>query len=70
MEEFIIMSTKNVTPADFFNPDAQAAHLALIACPGAEVLTQQIDAHLVNWAKEAGVPTETFIIPRDRKSVV
>jgi hypothetical protein len=34
------MSNNMVTPSDFFNPDTQAAHLALIACPGAEVLTR------------------------------
>ena len=62
MEEFIIMSTKTVTPADFFNPDAQAAHLALIACPGAEALTRLIDSHLVAWAREAGIEKDTFIV--------
>ena len=59
------MSNNAISPVDFFSPAKQEAALALIACPGAEVLTQQIDAHLVNWAKEAGVPTDTFIIPSD-----
>ena len=59
------MSNNAISPVDFFSPDKQEASLALIACPGAEVLTQQIDAHLVNWAKEAGVPSETFIVRSD-----
>ena len=59
------MSNNAISPVDFFSPDKQEASLALIACPGAEVLTQQIDAHLVNWANEAGVPKDTFIIRSD-----
>ncbi len=59
------MSNNMVTPSDFFNPDLQEAHLSLIACPGAEELTAQIDKHLVDWAKEVGMDTETFIIGCD-----
>ena len=59
------MPNNAISPVDFFSPAKQEAALALIACPGAETLTQQIDAHLVNWAKEAGVPTESFIIRSD-----
>ena len=59
------MSNNAISPVDFFSPEKQEASLALIACPGAEVLTQQIDAHLVNWANEAGIPANTFIIPSD-----
>ena len=59
------MSNNAISPVDFFSPDKQEASLALIACPGAEVLTQQIDAHLVNWANEAGIPTNTFIVRSD-----
>ena len=58
------MSNYN-TPASFFNPEYQVAHLALIACPGAEELTQLVDKHLVTWAKEVGMDKETFIIPCD-----
>ena len=59
------MPNNAISPVDFFSPAKQEAALALIACPGAETLTQQIDAHLVNWANEAGVPTESFIIRSD-----
>ena len=65
MEEFYIMSTKNVTPSDFFDPKSQVAQLALIACPGAEELTKLIDSHLVAWAREVGCPQETFIVECD-----
>ena len=37
------MSNNNVTPSDFFSPDTQVAHLGLIACPGAEELTNLIN---------------------------
>ena len=56
------MSSNFVTPSEFFNPETQVAHLALIACPGAEELTRQIDEHLKNWAREVGIEKETFII--------
>ncbi len=62
MEEFYIMSTNTVTPTDFFAPDTQVAHPALIACPGAEELTKLIDNHLVAWAKEVGIEKDTFIV--------
>ena len=57
--------TKKTAPADFFNPEYEVAHLGLIACPGAEELTNLIDKHLVSWAKEVGMEKETFIIPCD-----
>ena len=59
------MPNNAISPVDFFSPAKQEAALALVACPGAETLTQQIDAHLVNWANEAGVPTESLIIRSD-----
>ena len=40
------MSNNMVTPSDFFSPDTQVANIALIACPGAEVLTKQIETTL------------------------
>ena len=61
MEELFIMSNKTVTPADFFNPETQVAHLALIACPGAEALAEKIDKHLVKWAQEVGIDKNTFL---------
>ena len=56
------MSYKAVTPSEFFNPETQVGHLRLIACPGAEELTKQIDNHLRGWAKEVGIEQETFIV--------
>ena len=59
------MSNNNVTPSEFFNPDTQVAHLGLIACPGAEELTNLIDGHLRTWAREVGIEKETFLIDCD-----
>ena len=42
-----------ITPKDCFH-QPQVADLRLIACPGAEELTNLIDKHLVRWASEAG----------------
>ncbi len=43
----------------------QVADLRLIACPGAEELTNLIDKHLVRWANDAGLNEKTFIIPAE-----
>ena len=59
------MSKNSVSPAEFFGSDRQEAYLALIACPGAEELTQLVDNHLVKWANEAGIKKDTFIVPSD-----
>ena len=59
------MSKNSVSPAEFFGSDRQEAYLALIACPGAEELTQLVDSHLVKWANEAGIMKDTFIVPSD-----
>ena len=59
------MSKNSVTPAHFFRPERQEAYLALIACPGAEELTQLVDQHLVNWGKEVGINKDSFIVPCD-----
>ncbi|MBR4289164.1 MAG: ribose-phosphate pyrophosphokinase [Oscillospiraceae bacterium] len=59
------MSKNLVTPAEFFNPARQEASLALVACPGAEELTNLVDHHLVNWGKEVGIQKETFIVGCD-----
>ena len=56
------MANNIIEPSEFFNPALQAAHLRLIACPGAEELTQLIDGHLKAWAKEVGLDIDTFII--------
>ena len=59
------MAFKSIAPAEFFSPEKQEATLSIIACPGAEELTKQIDAHLVAWAKEAGIEKESFIVACD-----
>ncbi len=59
------MSSNNVKPEEFFSVNTQVADLALIACPGAEELTNQIDRFLINWASEAGMKKDTFIVPCD-----
>ncbi len=59
------MTKNSVQPASFFAPETQVANLGLIACPGAEELTNRIDQHLVSWAKEVGIERDTFIIPCD-----
>ena len=50
-----------ITPKDCFH-QPQVADLRLIACPGAEELTNLIGKHLVRWASEAGYQTDSFII--------
>ena len=59
------MSKNTVSPAEFFGSDRQEAYLALIACPGAEELTELVDKHLVGWANAAGINKTSFIIPCD-----
>ena len=59
------MSKNSVSPAEFFGSERQEAYLALIACPGAEEITEALDKHLIGWAKQAGIDKETFIIPCD-----
>lgn len=54
-----------ITPSDFFSPAHQEAHLSLIACPGAEELAGLIDKHLVAWAKEVGMNTDSFLVGCD-----
>ncbi len=59
------MPNNTVSPAEFFSSDRQEAELSLIACPGAEELTRQIDNHLVKWAQEAGIQVDSFIAPAE-----
>ena len=56
------MSQNKIAPAEFFGGDRQEAYLALVACPGAEEFTKQVDNYLVKWANEAGIEKDTFII--------
>ena len=57
-----MMSQNKIAPAEFFGGDRQEAYLALVACPGAEEFTKQVDSYLVKWANEAGIEKDTFII--------
>ena len=59
------MSKNTVSPADFFGSERQEAYLGLIACPGAEELTKLVDNYLVDWANQAGIEKQSFIIPCD-----
>ena len=59
------MSKNTVSPADFFGSERQEAYLGLIACPGAEELTKLVDSYLVDWANQAGIEKNSFIIPCD-----
>ena len=56
------MSLNKIAPAEFFGGDRQEAYLALVACPGAEEFTKQVDSYLVKWANEAGIEKDSFII--------
>ena len=56
------MSENKIAPSEFFGGDRQEAYLALVACPGAEEFTKQVDSYLVKWANEAGIEKDTFII--------
>ena len=46
--------SNEINPMAFFQ-EPSVADLRLLACPGAEELTELIDRHLVEWAKSAGV---------------
>ena len=54
--------SNEINPMAFFQ-EPSVADLRLLACPGAEELTDLIDRHLVEWAKSAGVEKDSFIIP-------
>ena len=54
--------SNEINPMAFFQ-EPSVADLRLLACPGAEELTELIDQHLVEWAKSAGVEKDSFIIP-------
>lgn len=56
------MSSNTVKPSEFFSPEMHCPNVALIACPGAEELTNLIDGHLKAWAAEVGIQKDTFII--------
>ena len=43
-----------------FDLENQVAPLGIITLEGAEELSEKIDAHLVRWAKRAGMDVDTF----------
>lgn len=45
-----------------FTPKNQIAPLGIVSLEGASELSQQIESHLIRWAKRAGLEVETFII--------
>ncbi len=59
------MAEQSLGPRDFFAKESAIADLALIACPGAEELCKLVDGHLVRWAREVGIETDTFILQSD-----
>lgn len=50
---------------EFFIEGNGVADLGLVATPGAQELTAQIDSHLVRWANRKGLQKESFIIPSE-----
>ena len=46
----------------FFDPKNRVAPLGIITLEGAEELSGKIDAHLVRWARRAGMDVDTFRI--------
>ncbi len=49
-------------PAQFFSPENRVAPLGIISLEGATELSDKIEAHLVRWAKEAGMDVDSFRI--------
>lgn len=47
-------------PQSLFSLENRVAPLGIIALEGAEELGEKIDAHLVRWAKEAGMEVDSF----------
>ena len=49
-------------PKMYFSKENQVAPLGIVSLAGASELTQKVEAHLVRWAKRAGMDVETFTI--------
>jgi len=49
-------------PKMYFSQENQVAPLGIISLAGADELTKKVEAHLVRWAKRAGMEVETFVI--------
>ena len=59
------MGMNSIDPNGLLAFEKQAPNVALIACPGAEELTQLIDKHLLAWAAEFDIHKDSFIIDCD-----
>ncbi len=46
----------------FFSPENRVAPLGIVSLEGANELSDKIEAHLVRWAKEAGMDVDSFRI--------
>lgn len=46
----------------FFSPQTRVAPLGIVSLEGATELSNKIEAHLLRWAKEAGMEVDTFQI--------
>ena len=49
-------------PKYCFSPENRVAPLGIVALESARELTDKIEAHLLRWAHEAGMDTESFRI--------
>lgn len=49
-------------PKSYFSKENQVAPLGIVSLAGATELTKKVEAHLVRWAKRAGMDVETFLI--------
>jgi len=54
-----------MTTETIFKQQDRVAPLALVPLVSARELTEKINAHLVSWAKEAGMDHDTFIVESD-----
>ena len=46
----------------FFSAENRVAPLGIVPLAGARELSEKVEAHLVRWAKRAGMDVDTFII--------
>lgn len=49
-------------PKMYFSKENQVAPLGIVSLAGASELSKKVEAHLVRWAKRAGIDVETFLI--------
>ncbi len=51
--------------ATYFSAENRVAPLGIVPLAGAQELSEKIEAHLLRWAKRAGLDYETFMIQND-----